>query len=1170
MGKIADKIKDLLYDFFNSAIKDNSDFFNKPTALTALKLVAIAALVPITSNLKKIIESKLSSTLNKSSFNNIVDRKNISDDDVKNYIKRNKNLRKFMNYVGNELNEDLASDVVLACSNSEYYSKKTDKLKGILSKIKGGIDGNTFINVATKESDFDQRINKFKIDKGLKGILNNVNGNLPWIFMTYFIIIKVKEFLNQSEHPSPYRGKYLQKMIRLVATSLQNESNAVKSIPSETLETSQQITGQILEVINSLKSIDSIIVGSLMASFVYLNNIKQYQEESSSTLSEISSSISCEEDLSMALSDDETSINYGSLEINIDTFTCPIEDKDDVAVPHEPFEDKLSDKRIETCEIVQNNTNPSDIEGDFVSDTASKALIENNSNQKFSFFVKKDQSIDTRTIIGSLGGRQVYSPVDGIISKIEDNKIYIDDVSDPENTYLEEIIKQIQDLYKELNNIKFFIKDFYIISWYPSILRVCDFLEDVEGIPELNLRRIYRNIGIQKRFQNALASAKSANDIFEQNVQEITGEKNVKEKSENEELIKIKEEVDEQEVIFYNSLKQIANRELNQSETTLAKKSDFILVDYYFNLLNTLLSNYDQNEIIVPFRDKINEFLVRRYFIDGWNKNTLIRKVNDLCNELAEGTFFEDEPNFFIRMLQVYNQNKKKIKPVKDYINSLGENNTEFTTNEKNEIIEKVMYLFNFVLEITQKINEEFSIDTDRYQATEEEANYIENYFGQKWIRYNQIPGEIDNLFKILEDLGQTLTTYSIIDIDDEEYRYYSIGKERDCPTPSEEDDEYLSPFSAFEYKDIQYWLKYCAFATLASVTNPATGWSTGLPPPIGPTLLPVVYIPFKSFQLNWGFIVIGLTITGIYPFPWVLISNLSSEYHVPLADPATIIRNNIEALKKVLTDQIKEFRQVVLRNYLNQSKQNIDTISIEIDTLAEEKRLHKLEKPRRDRSRDNDLVIYTKELARWRQTQTTYSEQILSLKTKRFNEETKYQIVYNAFSGSKINEEDAIDPKLNSIQKNEEKIDKQFSKLDSLINSIEPFLSPLPISTKPESANFAFTLKNPRPIINFGDNLNETVNKSSLDPILKKFKFENSSFMKTNFSADSQKSFVNWEKYKNTLKTSKLLLIQKDPFPKYENLNLANIRWISFLYNNWVPEGAKTYGIPAFGPFPT
>jgi hypothetical protein len=102
----------------------------------------------------------------------------------------------------------------------------------------------------------------------------------------------------------------------------------------------------------------------------------------------------------------------------------------------------------------------------------------------------------------------------------------------------------------------------------------------------------------------------------------------------------------------------------------------------------------------------------------------------------------------------------------------------------------------------------------------------------------------------------------------------YAIGPHRVYDDFVEE-DENLSPKSKYGYGDILYWLKYCSFATLAGLT---VQWPAGLIVPVV-VPFPVVYIPIKPIQTNYGFIVVGLSICGLYIFPWVLFVNYSSNF---------------------------------------------------------------------------------------------------------------------------------------------------------------------------------------------------------------------------------------------------------------------------------------------------
>jgi len=230
--------------------------------------------------------------------------------------------------------------------------------------------------------------------------------------------------------------------------------------------------------------------------------------------------------------------------------------------------------------------------------------------------------------------------------------------------------------------------------------------------------------------------------------------------------------------------------------------------------------------------------------------------------------------------------------------------------------------------------------------------------------------------------------------------------------------------------------------------------------------------------------------------------------------------------------------------------------------------KLHRQNKPVKDRTKKNYEATYLIQIATWTATEASMTEQMLTLKTDRFKLEVKYKIVYSAYSGSDV--EDNPDPQIQTIKQTKKKNDALFLKLKKLTDSIDNFLSPLLISTKPVSANFLFTLKNTTPIIKISDKLSDNVSSGDLDKITQSFKLTSDDFMSPNFKNKSDNSITNWKKYTDALKIAMFVLITKDPFPKYQNLKITNVQWIYFLYTDFVPTGATTFGFPGFPPFPT
>ena len=1139
-------IINFLMGFLKKELKACLSLFGKSLLLLAFEVAAVILLDKFLSTLKDLIQKKVS--------------RQVTDDEILVYVKNNRQLQKIINIISIDINETTTSTIILGCDNKEYYENQSKKIIKEISTSKTIGTGNTYIEYALLHSDFDEETDNLDISK-LNILLNKIEGILPFLFLIAYLILKIKDLFTRTYHPSKYRAKYLQRLIRFVGaifkTQIKGSKKDIKT-PNNINKTSFGDLSEITTILDGLKIIDAIIIASLSATLIYLNNRKKHRDLSSETLAETTKYLTCKDQtkppFDVLVKSDNSYLKNDNLLNNLiskdsSIIICPIEETEPF-VPHEPFELKKDLSRLNKCEIIQNSTPITDINipnYGTSDDLATKALIENKSTNTFNILVKSGQQVNSRTALATFGGSRIYSPIDGIVTNIDKQKIFLGNIRDPKTSYINDLIVKLQELYKELNNTKYFIKDFFIECQYPHML-------------SLSASKSSQYEGMQDKFTKIKTTYINAKKDYEKKIRKITGKNNVKKKSENKQLSVLKTDVDNADKAFYKQLLTISGTGESDAVVTLAKEEEFTLIEYYFTLLQNILSVYDQNEIIKPFRDGLNTILLKRYFIDQWDQTTVENRINSMCNELLKGTYLQNNTNIYDKMMSKYNSSHS-TKKVKDYVKKLGNKNTTITEDDKQKLVDKIMFLFNFNLQLIRKINNKFNVSPDKHNATKTEANFIDGYFNKLWKRYNKIPREINNVIKTLNDLGYTPTTYSIIEIDDEQYRYYGIGKNRECPVPKEENDDYTSPFSSYGYGDIEYWLKYCSFATLASVTNPTLGWSTGLPPPIGPTPFPVIYIPIKPFQMDWGFMVIGISICGIYIYPWVLIANLSTNHHVPFIDPASVIKASIDVLKNSLSLSLKNFKNVVLKGYMNDTKKDLIAINKQIVDLRTEQRIHRTLKPKQGTSN------YNQDLSTWNDTELFMAEQLLVLKTKKFILETKYKIVYDAYSGGCV--EDYQDPTIKSIEQTDKQNAKQFSLLKKLVNSIELLIMPLPNAAKPVSANFLFTIKNPTPLIKIATNLNNNIDSGALDKIIESYKLKNDDFMNPNFENKSNNSITNWKKYTSDLKLAMFTLIISDPFPKYENLKVTNIPWILFLYNNWAPTGATTYGFPGFPPFP-
>jgi len=443
------------------------------------------------------------------------------------------------------------------------------------------------------------------------------------------------------------------------------------------------------------------------------------------------------------------------------------------------------------------------------------------------------------------------------------------------------------------------------------------------------------------------------------------------------------------------------------------------------------------------------------------------------------------------------------------------------------------------------------------------EGNTIKNFMDNLWIQLNSLPASIEQTQNELNSLAE-FSYYTIIPWNGTyEARLYKFSEKNNCK--NKETNDYLNPESKYGFGDIEYWLKYCAYATLVSVANPVTGWSTGWIVP-NPILFPVVYIPLKSINTKYGFIVIGISICGVYIFPWTLFVNYSSLYAVPIGDPTTSLKAEINALKKAIGDSLNSLKQNLIKPQLNKINEQINDINEELTNDTNQLQKNKENKPKKYSSPDIQMLKgiqqnlnYDKQYAQWTQLNLELQNQILSLNTKKWELTKLYAILYEAYnSGS------SVAGTIKSLEDTENEINNKLDELSSLADKIDLTLAAFPIHLVPETANFGLTLKNPTPIINIDTHINDNINNSELDKFLNKFKLNNEDLMRGDYNTSS---IFDFNAYKTALLLAMPLLIKKDPFPKYELLSLANLPWLTFLLKNFTTTGAKTFGFPGYPP---
>lgn len=1186
---------------YETSVKKEFEFFDVPNVLDLLLGASIAGAYALLDEYKEKLQealqsydSKVEDSSRKSPISHFNTPSNISSDEIRKAVKTDKKLRDFMKNVDKDVNNEGVSEIIKACGNEEeYYSDKKEKIKKSLENK--DFDPQVFIKNVEEESDLEKRAEKnrgtIQLFNNNQDLLSKIESGIYMLIIVYFLIDNLISFLESTEFPSYYRSNFLQKITSNILTSL-------KEIESETLIPEAQ------NLVSSLKIVDAIVISIVTASFLYLENRKKLQKLSSESFKNAVTQLNCEEPQT-ELSPEEVDpsvhnpfkmpFDSSSKDTSIENFSCPINTSDE-RTPHKPFENQIQNF---TCELPGEEDQDTDFDQKIQEDTARKAKINNLSDETFEKYIKNGEKINVGDKIGKVGNLKIYSPIVCEVYKIENNAIYVKNIEESNTDFIKKPLENIKDSYEKLKNTKEFLKTFYIQSYYPILLSniekdmpedlentIIETLEQLGYLPTSIINQLsssfpdieYLIDGVSKRYDVMLSDYEDAKEQHDENVKEITSKKNVENKAEKEETSKIKEELDNEEEDFFNKLKQLSNRGENQSSVTLGRQDDYILSEYYIELFSDLSTFYEQNDIISEFRDKIREFSIDRVFKEKYDLKNIKEKINEYTEKLTGKKKFDEIDN-------KYENNNKDKKVIENYL----KNNTldDIENNKRDKLINKILSLFLLYKKIHSLKDKDYEIEVNTNELLIRESNYIENFLSQYWKDLNNLKEKINNNINNIKEKSQSFVQPTSELIDNEEFKVYTVkGRERECPEPKE-DHPNLSPFSQYEKGDIQYWLKYCGIATLVSLTNPS-GWSTGLTPPIGPILFPVVYIPIISFYTDYGFIVIGITVTGVYVFPFVLFSNLSTQYRVPIADPAAFIRKQINNLKDTIVSSLQSYRHISLKNYLDKTEDQLEEADSEVENLNENLRQLRKNKPKKDRTKNNpyfeisesskgtqawsnDDLDYVARLGDWEERKQELNASLVLKKSERYALEIKHKIVYEAYKGAPMQNPD--DPDLIALKEIEESIENSFEQLNQLIKSVDEFIKPLPISLTPQSGNFAYTVKNPKPVIEIKSDFstNEVINQDVVDNVFEQFKLDKSVLMSSNLKGKTQDSILNFAKYKGTLAPLMNYIIPIDPFPKYENLKITYIPWtLKFLYPHWATVGAQTFGFPGFPPFPT
>jgi hypothetical protein len=1132
--------------YFTKKLKEEVNFFKNPMSLDAIRDLTLAGILAL---LDKYIRTGSN-----------------DEKEIENYINSTPLTRSIKSTATSSFEDDFVSNLLIQCSSDLAIPQ---------------INDDTLI---ANSKDFDTSTDKPIKLKGKQG--KDLTDYLSYVMLLKYIIFLIRNLLKDTDHPSRYRTKYIQKLIRISVATLKsaykNTSNGISSninslYSKEKIDLSKagdsisrefgNLTDRLKSLIAPFKELDNLLVILAASSYLYLKNRKKLQDDSFAVMKANLENQSC-------ISFPDTSDPLVIIKQLTNTVSCDFRD-DGVIVPKTPIEEKY----INLCEVVvEKDQEVADITE--YTELADRALLSNKSTDLLSISITPKTVISNDTVLGTYKGRSVYSPVTGVVEKIKGQSIFISGISDNVNN-IDEQVTSLNNKYKDLNDVKDFIKKYLILILYPSML--------------VNSKTLASKFRLRPYYDAVIKQKSNIDKDYETKIKDLSSQSNIQKHADNETLNEFKDSFDKEESAYYNNIINLFNTSKLNSKTLISDVSEESLIEYYLydvmpNLTSDNLSVYEQT-----LKDKITTFINKRYVLDSYSKGKIAANINSylkVLQSIPEKLLFFVTKNYIDidSLMSSYNIGKN-IDIIKKTLRTLASNNKKLSDEDKLKIVNKILWLFEFYLNadnIAQKIK---SSVISKKNELSTETSWINDFTNGIILSKNSILDDITNIQNKIDDLS-IFNIYRVDEIDDELTRVYEISSSN-CAQPLEI-DENLTAKTAVNQNNIKYWLKYCALATGAGVINPITGWSTGLITPLGPLKFPVVYIPIKPVVTKYGIIVLGLSICGIYLTPFVLLVNHSIDAVMPFVDPFKFVKTQIEQVKTEIKNNLKDLRKGALKGYMDKTKTDIEIKVNELFVAKNQLNNLKKNKPIKPeyKSKDNidderfsvkektkvadniarakHNVEYEMSLIQWNIDQIKLTEQNKVIRYELWALQKKWKLINDYYEDNSVDKK-GVDKNIDAIQT---KIDDKFSFLNSQMTKLNKLYESSPLSLKAESVNFGMTLKNPEPIIRIDSDILSSTYGNNIDNVLLEkimgtVKLNNEILMSDQYDNLKSNTILNTEKYKKLLSLSMNSLIVKDQFPKYENLKLNNVPFMTFLIKDFVTVGAQTFGIPGMLPLP-
>lgn len=267
-------------------------------------------------------------------------------------------------------------------------------------------------------------------------------------------------------------------------------------------------------------------------------------------------------------------------------------------------------------------------------------------DDNYSLNISNNQEFTIGEELGKLNNLPFKANVDGIVEKIEDNKIFCK-LTDKSTDELLENINNLSnsDMSSMRSNIQGMVDKFSDLSYAETVIREYIAYTIIPQIPlHNNINGILNTTSKDDIYKSCENKIEDAIDTHQENIKTLGGKEHAQSMAQQNKIIELKDEIIQEKRRFYDKIFDFwENDIINNESFCTGNEKDYRLYSNYLNLYYKIEYDAD-NKYSIELQKILTDFISTRSTLESSSLDDAIKELNNLCNDILKEKWAEKQP----------------------------------------------------------------------------------------------------------------------------------------------------------------------------------------------------------------------------------------------------------------------------------------------------------------------------------------------------------------------------------------------------------------------------------------------------------------------------------------------------------------------------------------------